>query len=429
MARQADKRDILQQYGDSGLQRWGGILSEEWLSDLKGAKSRRAYREMADNDPIIGAILFAIKQFLMTARFSIEPGSDHEEDKVVASWLENQINQLDIPLIPDFMSEAVSVIVYGFAPFEILYKQDGRGIAWKGFAFRSQDSVDEWSFSENGELLGLFQRIPHSGNRVFIPLEKLLLLKTEPAKGNPEGRSLLRNAWTSYYIKKHLQVLEGIGIERDLCGLPILFVPFSVFENATKREELKEILRNVRRDEEEGLILPHDPITGQKIYNLELVASRGARQFSTSEIIARYDRSIAQSLMSDLVMVGLESRGSFALAREKRSLLELTVNGLLTTICSAISTQAIQRLVRMNWPGINTYPKIKATLPKTPTPDEVATLLVAMSRANYPIAQDTEFFDWIKRLIGAPVSAIVKHSESEGEMEEEQPNEQNSSWS
>lgn len=415
MTRNINKRDILEQYGESGLQRWGGILSEEWLADLKGAKARRAYREMADNDPIIGAIIFAIKQFLMTARFSIEPASGSQQDREIADWLDAQLKGLEIPLIPDFMSEAVSMIIYGFAPFEILYKQSNGFITWKGFAFRSQETVSEWVFSENGEVLGMVQRIPSTGATVVIPIEKLLLLKTEPAKGNPEGRSLLRNAWTSYYIKKHLQVLEGIGIERDLCGLPILFVPLSVFENQAKREELKEILREVRRDEEEGLILPHDPLTGQKIYNLELVASRGSRQFSTSEIIARYDRSIAQSLMSDLVMVGLESRGSFALAREKRSLLELTVNGLLTSICSAISTQAVPRLIRLNWPDVSSFPKIIATLPKTPTPDEVATLLVAMARAEYPIHQDQEFFNWIKRLIGAPVASVVQQGSTEPE--------------
>lgn len=406
---QANKREILQQFGDSGLQRWGGILAEEWLADLKGPKARSAYREMADNDPIIGAILFAIKQFLMTAKFTVESASNSKQDIEIAEWVHKALMSMEIPLIPDFMAEAVSFVVYGFAPFEILYKESGQFITWKGFAIRNQETVDGWEFAENGEVLGMYQRVPGKGQRVFIPIEKLLLIKTEPRHGSPEGRSLLRNAWTSYYIKKHLQVLEGIGIERDLCGLPILFVPFSVFENKAKREELKEILRSVRRDEEEGLILPHDPITGQKIYNLELVASRGTRQFSTTEIIARYDRAMAQSLMSDLVMVGLEARGSFALAREKRSLLELTVNGLLTIICSAISSQAIPRLVKLNWPDVTEFPVLRGTLPKTPTPDEVSTLLVALARAGYQAGQDAELIRWIKQLIGAPVAAVSEH--------------------
>lgn len=413
MIAQAKKREILEQFGDSGLQRWGGILSEEWLSDLKGPRSRNAYREMADNDPIVGAILFAIKQFLLTSRFSIEPASESNEDIERAAWLDEQIKTLEIPLIPDFMAEALSFVVYGFAVFETLYKEANSNITWKGFAFRSQETINQWEFGEHGEVRGLYQVIPTTGKKVFIPIEKVLLLKTEPAKGNPEGRSMLRNAWTSYYIKKHLQVLEGIGIERDLCGLPILFVPYSVFENQTKRNELREILKSVRRDEEEGLILPHDPITGQKIYNLELVASRGTRQFSTTEIIARYDRVIAQSLLADLVMVGLESRGSFALAREKRSLLELTVNGILTIICSAMNTQAIPRLISLNWPDTKVYPTIKGTLPKTPSPDEVSTLMVAMSRAGYQIGEDSEFIAWIKRLIGAPISDVVNPSTEE----------------
>ncbi len=48
---------------------------------------------------------------------------------------------------------------------------------------------------------------------------------TTPLKNSPEGRSILRNAYTSYYRKEKIEEIEAIGIERDLAGLPIKWVP------------------------------------------------------------------------------------------------------------------------------------------------------------------------------------------------------------
>ena len=47
--------------GKTGLNRWGGNISEEFLPELRGIEGVKVYREMSDNDDIIGAVLFAIK--------------------------------------------------------------------------------------------------------------------------------------------------------------------------------------------------------------------------------------------------------------------------------------------------------------------------------------------------------------------------------
>jgi hypothetical protein len=37
---------------------------EEWLKDLQGIKGVKIYKEMRDNDPICGAIMFAIEMLI-----------------------------------------------------------------------------------------------------------------------------------------------------------------------------------------------------------------------------------------------------------------------------------------------------------------------------------------------------------------------------
>lgn len=424
------ERRILEEFGETGLRRWGGILAEEWLPDLSGLKGRKIYREMADNDPTIGAILFAIKQICLTATFRVRPGRENQQAETFAAFVAENLQRLDPPLTPDFLSEALSFVVYGFAPFEICYTLDEGRIYWDGFRIRAQETVTRWEFDERGKLLGMYQRT-QSGKEVFIPIEKLLLIKSGPERGSPEGRSLLRNAFVPYYMKKNIQLLEGIGVERDLCGLPVMYVPLNIFNDERKRAEIKQQLKNLRRDEEEGLILPFDYLEQREIFKLDLLGTRGSRQFSTGEIIARYNREIAQTLLADLVLVGAEARGSFALAREKRSLLELTVRGLLSIITTAISRQAIPRLIELNFGKVDypDIPQLTFTLPRAPTISEIAELVSVLVKAGVKL--DEPFVRMILEAAGFSEGAIriqegvldLTPEELEEEKEEEEEEE------
>ena len=46
--------------GRIGQRRYGGIVYEEFLHELRGKKGIEVYREMSENDDVVGAILFAI---------------------------------------------------------------------------------------------------------------------------------------------------------------------------------------------------------------------------------------------------------------------------------------------------------------------------------------------------------------------------------
>jgi hypothetical protein len=50
--------------GSTGLKRSAGYISEEFLPALRGRKAVQVYREMADNDPVVGALLFAVDRLL-----------------------------------------------------------------------------------------------------------------------------------------------------------------------------------------------------------------------------------------------------------------------------------------------------------------------------------------------------------------------------
>ena len=59
----------------------------------------------------------------------------------------------------------------------------------------------------------------------YIPLNKSLYYRTTSINGDPSGRSILRNAYTSYEYLNNLQAIEAIAVERELAGIPVARIP------------------------------------------------------------------------------------------------------------------------------------------------------------------------------------------------------------
>ena len=167
---------------------------------------------------------------------------------------------------------------------------------------------------------------------------------------------MLRNAYRPWFFKKRIEEIEGIGIERDLAGLPTALVPPKLLSPSATGEQrallsqIELILRNVRRDEKEGLIFPlaRDE-NGALTYEFKLLSTGGRRQFDTGKIVDRYDRRIAQTLLADFILLGQEGRtGSFALAERKTALFAVAIGAFLDAIASVFNRFAIPRLLRLN---------------------------------------------------------------------------------
>ena len=82
--------------GHIGQRRWGGVIREEFLPELQGLPGIKTYREMADNDDTVGAILFAIKNLIRHADWNVEPGGDTTDDKNAAQFVEECIDRKSV---------------------------------------------------------------------------------------------------------------------------------------------------------------------------------------------------------------------------------------------------------------------------------------------------------------------------------------------
>lgn len=335
--------------GRSGL-KWSqpGYVDDEFLVQLRGLRGIKTYREMSDNDPIVGACLYAIRQILREVRWSVKAagGKDSKTDED-AQFLEENMRGMTHTW-GDFISEAMSMFTYGWAWFEQVYRlrEDGKAV-WNKMPLRAQSSYEKWEMKDNGETVGFWQRPPPDYGTIFIPLRKSIHLRTESRANNPEGRSILRNAYRPWYYRKNLQEIEAIGIERDLVGLPVMKLPEGMKvedesdENATAIKWAKDIVTNIRRDEQAGLVLPFG-------WEFDLVSSPGSKQFDVNKTIDRYSKEIAISLLAQFIMLGMERTGSYALAKELIDMFFASLEGFADYIASTFNRQAVMLLFRLN---------------------------------------------------------------------------------
>jgi len=358
-----------EEIGRSGQKRYAGVFYEEFLTELQGIRGVRTYLEMSENDDVIGAILFSIKMLIRQVKWGVQNVSNDKPDVKAAEFVESCLHDMQSTWT-DTVSEILSFLTYGWSVHEIVYKRrmgakkdprldskfsDGL-IGWQKLPIRSQESLYEWDFDEHDNLRAFVQMPAPSFRIIRIPVDKLLLFRTESRKDNPEGRSVLRNAYRSWFYKKRIQEIEGIGIERDLAGFPVLTAPEGVdlWNDLTLYNTATKFGSNIRRDAMEGMALPFG-------WKLELLTTGGKRQFDTSEIIKRYDTRIAMTVLADFLFLGHGNTGSWALSSDKTRLFSMAIGAYLDIITETFNRKAIPQLMELNkksFAGIGGYPKL-----------------------------------------------------------------------
>lgn len=416
------RRPDLAELGSTGLNQQGGQIFEEFLPQLQGLRSIRIFKEMAANDPVVGAILFAVDMLIRQVSWRVEPASAETKDQEAAEFLESVIGDMSSTW-QDTLSEIVSMLVFGWSFHEIVYKRrqgdsrdptrrsrfnDGR-IGWRKLPIRSQDTLYQWEFDEGGGVQAMIQQGPSDFRLARIPIKKGLLFRTTSQKNNPEGRSVLRNAYRPWYFKKRIEEIEGIGIERDLAGLPVAWVPAQLLSpNATPEDQavlnaIKQIVINVRRDEQEGVVFPlvYDD-KGHKLYDFTLLSTGGRRQFDTDKIVARYDQRIAMTILADFILLGHEKVGSFALSSSKTHLFSVALGAWLDSIAAVFNRHAIPRLFQLNGFTLERLPELKPGDIETPDLKELGEYIQRLAGTGMPLFPDDTLEAHLRQVAGLP---------------------------
>jgi len=347
--------------GISGLKRFGGLISEEFLPELRGRRGARIYTEMASNDGSIGSVIRATEDLLRSISWGTEPGGVTPDDLEAREFVKTCMDDMSLSW-SDFVSDVVSMIKYGWDYEEVVYKlrrgpngkppskyNDGR-IGIRKIASRAQDSLLRWELDDNGGIRAMVQQALPDFKERIIPIEKAILFRTRRARNNPEGYSFLRASYQPWYMKKNLQEIEGIGAERDFTGALIVKLPERA--TSTDRDKARDLIERWKVDEQFGAVVPNG-------WEVTLINSPGNKQIDTDKSILRYQAEIMMSFLAQFIRLGQVKVGTQALVTGQRDFFYLAITAIADNIEETLNRFLVPTLIRLNdFGNLTDFPKI-----------------------------------------------------------------------
>lgn len=430
---------LMHEIGSTGLRAFGGYIREEFLPALQWPQAGIIYREMSENDPIVSAMLTTHDLLTRQVAHHVEPADESPLAAEIADFCQSAMDDME-DTWQEHVSSILSMLPFGFSVHEEVFKrrrgmdvtpepakdQDGKDvlipgveskytdgkIGWRGLPIRGQDTIERWQYTSGNRhyLLGAHQRTM-TDPPVTLPMSKLLHFRTSALKANPLGKSILRGAYRAWYFKRRIEEIEGIGIERDLAGLPVAYVPSFVLDPEAP-PNIKNLLRvmqdavkNTRRNEAEGLVMPGDRDEhGNRLYDFELLSTGSRRAFDTGAVITRYDQRILTTALADFILLGHEGVGTLGVTfgTTKVDLFAAALDAVLNQIDAEFSDVAFPRLVRLNgWP-VELSPTLKHGEVQSVDLKEIAELIFKMSQSGFTITPDHVLQDHVLDTAGLP---------------------------
>jgi hypothetical protein len=417
----AKPRSQFSEIGVTGLVQYAGYVREEILAELTGPRWVKNVRAM-QNDPIVSAAFFVIDMLTRQVTWEVKANDKDPQGEQNAEFLRECIDDMCTPW-KETISEIHSYLPWGWSWQEIVYKKrngdsrdpeqaskftDGR-VGWAKWPIRAQESLDHWQFGPNGQIEGLWQRAAPDYQLRFIPAEKSLHFRTTSHKNNPEGRPLCKPIFEPWYFRKNIKRFEAIGIERDLAGVPYLTLPADYMaeeappELKATYEMIKTIGTGLNQNTMACIILPSDTYEGTqaKKFTAELLSTAGEKQIEARPVIEALNLEILLTVLADVIMMGHEKLGSFALSSNKTNLLGYALGGFLDSDEETINRYAVPRLFRLNGLPTDSLPKVSHGDIESLDLMEVANYLKTLSDAGFTPTGDQ--LTYLVKQTGQPV--------------------------
>lgn len=405
--------------GTTGLTVFSGQVQEEFLRELRGREGAKRWDEMRKNSPIIGAMLYYHEMSVRKCSWNFTNRAAPKASDERVDFL-NYARQNMTQSWNDFISESLSCLAFGFSIFWTNYKRDkNNALVWDTFSPRAQNTVYQWLMNyegqqaydpnkRNGEILGFIQQAPPTYKMYTLLMERLIHFRTRVERNNPEGISLLRNAWVPYYYCKNLQSVEAIGYERDLNGMLVIHMPAGANMNEddpnSDFSKASEVGRNVRNDEQGSLLEPEG-------WEFKLLSAAGKGFADIGRTIERYESRMLMAMLSQFIMLGQNGVGSLALSKDTTSIATMIVDATADIIAETFTQQEIPRILRLNG-----YDPTDIVLEHSPAGDtDITAYADFLQKVQDRITWDASDELWLRQMAGMPEKT---EQELEAAMEE-----------
>ena len=413
--------------GVSGTPVYAGyVLTQERNTKLIGSEKWRTFADILANTTIVAAGVRYFLNIVARPNWSCEPADDTDESKRACEFVEQVLfEDLQTPW-SRVVRRSGTYRFYGFAVQEwTAARRDDGTIGFKDVDTRPQWTIVRWDVNESGSITGMWQRDPLTGRELGLPRGKLLYLVDDTLTDSPEGMGLLRhvvepNDRLHAYLRQ-----EGYGFERDLRGVPIGRAPLEdlnkmvssgqITEAAKKKavDDLLDFVRLERKTTDTAILLSSQPyenvsdsgisMASQYKWGVELANGAAPGLSDVNQAIVRINQEMARVLGIEHLMLGADSAGSFALAKEKASALYTLANSVLRDIRLQTERDLLWPLWSLNGFADKYMPKLKTEDVQPKDVAQITAALREMATAGTPIMpDDEETQNFVRDLLGAP---------------------------
>lgn len=273
-----------------------------------------------------------------------------------------------------FIKEVLSYKIYGFHIAEKVFtevdtkesKKFAGRMKWKKLPTRAQSTILGWKFDKNlRNLTHVVQTTSGLTNiydlpvEIKLPVNDLVIFSYNKTRGNPEGHSPLKDCYQPWSYKKTIESYEAVNIAKNLGGIPIMQIDASWLakaqETGTSEAEvlsnLETQLENLHAGEKTYIITPLAYTdTGKELFKFSLAdaSGNGGKDNSVREVVNGKQLEIMMVYLTDVLKLGNESHGSFALADSKNNLLSLAIQNHLSFIVDVIQEQLVPQTLIIN---------------------------------------------------------------------------------
>lgn len=374
---ESPERFKLGETGYLGLNIFNGVSQDELKRELNWPNNIKVYKQMTYSPAVNSALTLYENIAGKVEWYYTAPADATEQEKKQAVIINQMMHDLDGQTWREFISDTLSMMVYGFSVHEKVYRRrlkangskfDDGVTAWKKLAIRNQETIEKFLFSDDGsDVLGVKQNIGsvtdsysrYSGRNSQVAIlsrAKFLLFRTGRHKGSPFGVSPLRDAYSSWKFLTAIEELEAIGFSKDLAGVPVLKIPAQYMSADASPEQkaiylyYQNVVRNLQQNQQSGVILPQafDPETRQPLFSLELLSNQGSKNFDSDKIKDYYKKAILTTLFADILILGQGSSGSFALGVVKNSLTGAAAEAMLKNIADVLTNDLLVQTFTLN---------------------------------------------------------------------------------
>jgi hypothetical protein len=431
-----------QRQGVGGTNAVGGFLvSAESNADLTyGPQRFKTLNQMLLNTGIVGACSRYYLAMGSGVGWTVEPpdvdnlkaigkakGGSIDQAKKYAEIVDDAIHDMEMPW-SKFVKGTLLFRLLGYSVQEWVAKRRADGnIGFLTIERRPQWTIEQWDIDEDGLVAGFVQRVPYSGQLLYLPRDKVVYVVDDTVTDQPDGVGLLRHVVETNRQLKRLEQLEGWGYETDARGIPVGSAPLGLLaqlvsegvitpaERDRRVRGINNIVANHVKNPGLGLVMdssvytdigPLQTPSAQKMYGLELLRGDGAGLHEIHETIVRKNEEIARVFGLEHVLLGAGGKGSLALSQDKTELFAQLITGTLNELADCYRVDVVGTLFDLNGWDRDLMPRLIPDKVQLSSVVEMMNAIVQLKQAGAYMPPDDPVFGQIRDMlgvVGAPV--------------------------